>query len=140
MTEMSERFVPVGLLILGVVQVATGVVMLIDPGFFYDQIASFAPENEHFIRDIGTFTGAFGLALLWSVRTPSWRLPLLAFGLVQYALHTVNHLVDIDATATDSHGPVNFVAIAIGTGFLLFLLHGETRRRRAPERAATPDP
>ncbi len=140
MTGMSERFVPVGLLILGVIQVATGAVMLLDAGFFYAEIASFAPENAHFIRDIGTFTLAFGLALLWSVRAPSWRLPLLAFGLVQYALHTVNHLVDIDATATDSHGPVNFVAIAIGTGFLVLLLYGETRRRRAPEGPATPDP
>ena len=140
MTEAIGRFVPLGLLMLGVIQVATGAVMLADPGFFYDEIASFAPENEHFIRDIGTFTIAFGVALLWSVRTPSWRLPLLAFGLLQYVLHTVNHLVDIDATETDAHGPVNFVVIAIGTGFVLLLLYGEARRRRGPGGAGSADP
>ena len=140
MTSPVERFVPLGLALLGLVQTLTGLVMLVDPAFFYDQVASFAPESEHFIRDIGTFTLALGLALLWSVRAPAWRLPLLAFALLQFAMHSVNHLVDIDATRTDSHGPVNFVAIAAGTGFILLLLHGERARRRTAGRAANRDP
>ena len=140
MTPPVERFVPLGVALLGLVQTLTGVVMLVDARFFYDRVASFAPENEHFIRDIGTFTLALGLALLWSVRAPAWRLPLLAFALLQYAMHGVNHLVDIDATRTDSHGPVNFIAIAAGTGFVLLLLHGERARRRTAGRAAGHDP
>ena len=131
-----ERFVPAGVALLGAIQLVTGLVMLGDPGFFYEQVASFAPPNDHFLRDTGTYTVALGLALLWAVRTPSWRLPLLAFALVQYVLHTVNHLVDIDATETSSHGPVNFAAIAIGTGFVGLLLLAEARRRGA----SRPDP
>jgi hypothetical protein len=130
MTSPIQRFVPVGLLLLGAVQVLTGLVMLADAAFFYEEIASFAPANEHFIRDIGTFTLAFGLALLWSVRSPAWRLPLLWLGLLQFALHAVNHLVDIDATARDSHGPANFALVAVGAAFIGLLLYGETRRRR----------
>ena len=131
-----ERFVPAGVALLGAVQLATGIVMLADAGFFYREVASFAPANDHFIRDIGTFTAALGLALLWAARTPSWRLPLLAFALVQYALHSVNHLVDLDATETSSHGPVNLAAIAVGTGFVALLLAAEARGQRADR----PDP
>lgn len=136
MTARIERFVPVGLALLGAVQLLTGVVMLVDPGFFYREIASYPPPNDHFTRDLGTFTVALGLALLWSARAPSWRLPLLAFALVQFALHTVNHLVDIDATETSSHGPVNFAAIAVGTAFVALLFVAEVRRRGA----SRPDP
>ena len=129
MIAAVQRFIPVGLVLLGAVQLATGAVMLAGPGFFYDEVASFPPENEHFIRDIGTFTFALGAALLWSVRSPSWRLPVLAFAVLQYVLHSANHLADIDATETSSHGPANFVLIAIGTGFVGLLLYAEARRR-----------
>ena len=137
MSSAIERFVPIGLALLGAVQAITGVVMLVDAGFFYDEIATFAPENEHFIRDVGTFVLAFGVGLLWSVRSVSWRLPLLWVGLLQYVLHAINHLVDIDATTKDSHGPANFALVAFGAAFVGLLLYAETSRRR---RAATPDP
>ena len=137
MTAAIERFVPIGLALLGAVQVLTGVVMLADAGFFYEQVASFAPENGHFIRDIGTYTLALGAGLLWSIRAPSWRLPLLWVGLLQFGLHAVNHLFDVDATAKDSHGPANFALVAAGAAFLGLLLLGETARRRG---AASLDP
>lgn len=133
MTAALERFVPIGVALLGAAQLLTGVVMLADAGFFYEQVASFAPENGHFIRDIGTYNVAIGLGLLWAVRAPSWRLPLLAVGLVQYVLHAINHLVDIDATEESAHGPANFAAVAIGAGFVALLMYAEaSRRRRGP--------
>ena len=131
MTVALERFVPIGVALLGAVQALTGLVMLADPGFFYEEIASFAPQNDHFIRDIGTYNVAIGFGLLWSVRAPSWRLPLLAMGLVQYVLHAVNHLADIDATVESAHGPANFAAVAIGAGFVALLIYAEASRRRS---------
>lgn len=120
----------VGLIALGAIQALTGAVMLVDAGSFYDRIASFAPQNGHFIRDLGTFELSFGLALLWSVRRPAWRLPLIAFGALQLVLHAINHLVDIDATEEASHGPANLVAVALGALAFGLLLYGETRRLR----------
>jgi hypothetical protein len=130
MTAALERFVPLGVALLGAVQLLTGVVMLADAGFFYAEVATFAPENGHFIRDIGTYNVAIGAGLLWSARVPSWRLPLLAVGLLQYVLHAINHLVDIDATTEAAHGPANFAAVAIGAAFVALLMYGEANRRR----------
>ena len=68
--------------------------------------------------------------LLWAARTPSWRLPLLAVGLLQYVLHAINHLADIDATEESAHGQANFAAIAVGAGFVALLMYAEASRRR----------
>lgn len=126
----ADRAVAAGLAVLGVIQTLTGIVMLADPGLFYEEVASFAPENAHLFRDVGTFQLAFGLALLWSVRRPSWRLPLIAFGFVQFTLHAINHLADIDETVVPSHGEANFAAITLGALTLALLLYAERRRLR----------
>ena len=131
-TGRESRAVVAGLLALGAIQLLTGLLMLAAPGTFFDAVASFAPRNDHFIRDLGTFQAAYGATLLWSVRAAAWRLPLIGLGLVQFALHVVNHLVDIDATREEAHGVTNVVTLSAGLILLAWLARAERARTRRP--------
>ena len=54
-----------------------------------------APRNDHYMADLATFYLALGAVALVAVRRASWRVPVLALALIQYALHSLNHLIDI---------------------------------------------
>lgn len=119
------------LLFFAAVSVAVGIAMLFVPGTFFDEIAPYEPRSDHFIRDLGTYSLATGLVFGIAAYVPSWRVPVLAFAAVQYAMHAANHLVDISDTDPASLGIVNFVLIAIGAvvlGLLLARLRGGVRR------------
>jgi hypothetical protein len=51
------------LLIIAAVQSATGVLMVVDPGTFFEEIGPYGIQNDHYIRDAATFTLALGLVL-----------------------------------------------------------------------------
>jgi hypothetical protein len=72
---------------------------------------------------------------LVAVRRASWRLPVLVFLVLQFALHTINHLVDIDEAAPQAVGVFDFAALAIATA-LLALLITRARERVPPEHGA----
>ena len=73
--------------------------------------------------------------VLVAVGRRSWRVPVLAFLVIQFALHTVNHLVDIDEATPQAVGFVDFAALAIATALLAFLIT-RARGRVPPERGA----
>ena len=88
--------------------------MVVAPHAFYTAIGPFDVYNDHYLRDVATFNAALGvgLACRWCGR--SWRVPVLAITTLQFALHSVNHLIDIDtrapaldrATSTSSRSPL----------------------------------
>jgi hypothetical protein len=84
-----------GLVAFAVVQLALAAFMAIAPHTFYTAIGPFGARNDHYVRDVSTFYAAIGIALAVAVRRPSWRVPALAITTIQFALHTINHLVDI---------------------------------------------
>jgi hypothetical protein len=43
------RAVPTVLLVLGLAQVVPGIVAFVAPGAFYDALAAYPPENDHFL-------------------------------------------------------------------------------------------
>ena len=61
------------------------------------------------MADLATFYLALGAVALVAVRRASWRVPVLALALVQYALHSLNHLIDIGESDPSWLGPANFV-------------------------------
>ena len=124
-----------GLLAFGVYHVALGVFMAAAPGTFFEQIGPFGVQNDHYIRDAATYNLAFGAALLAAVRYRSWCVPVLAVVLAQFALHAVNHLVDIGEAEPESIGVVDFVSLSVGTLLLAGLLLAAARR---PGRAPSP--
>ena len=119
------------LVLLGAVQLLLGAFLVIAPGTFVDTIAPYGSGAEgHYLRDIGTFYIAIGAGLGLAVRRVSWRVPVLFVVTFQYALHTVNHLVDVGDTDPGWLGPFNFVSLAALTFVSGWVLHGAARRMR----------
>lgn len=113
------------LIVFAVVQLVTGALLWLAPGFFYDQIGPFGARNDHYMGDVATFYLALGAVMLVAVRRPSWRVPVLALALVQYALHALNHLIDVGESDPGWVGPADFVALALGTILVAWMLRQE---------------
>jgi Domain of unknown function (DUF4345) len=100
------------LVVFGLSQLALGLYMAIAPGSFFDSIGPFGARNDHYVRDMSTFYVALGLAGLVAARRPSWRVPVLALATAEFALHAVNHLVDIGKSDPSWNGPADFALVA----------------------------
>jgi hypothetical protein len=111
-----------GLALLALYHIALAVFMAAAPHDFYTAIGPFGSRNDHYIRDAATFTAALGVGLALAVRRPAWRVPVLVIVTVQYALHSVNHLVDIAKTHPAWTGYFDFFSLAAATLLLLGLL------------------
>jgi hypothetical protein len=119
------------LIVLGVVQVASGALALVAPGTFYDEIGRYGVENSHYVGDVGAFVLAFGIAVLIAAQRPAWRVPVLVLGVLWYALHTINHAFDVGEARSDARGIVDTVYIALG-GLLFAYLAWAASRLQAP--------
>lgn len=112
------------------VQLVLGVLLWLTPGFFYDEIGPYPPRNDHYMADLATFYLALGAVALASVSRERWRVPVLTLALVQYGLHSLNHLIDIGDSDPSWLGPANFVSLLATTVLLGWML----TREREPAR------
>jgi hypothetical protein len=110
------------LIAFAVAQLVIGLLLWLTPGFFFDEIASYGVRNDHYMGDVATWYLASGVAVLAAVPRPAWRVPLLFLVAVQYALHSLNHLLDVGETDPGWLGPANFVALALATLLLGWML------------------
>ena len=125
--RLTEGRMRQALLILGLTQFVIGAWLVIDPDSFVDAIAPYGAADHHFLRDLGTFYLAMGAALLLAARRPSWRVPVLFLVTIQYALHTINHLIDIGGTDPGWLGPFNFFSLLLLTVIAGWVLAGAAR-------------
>ena len=112
----------------GAGQLVLGLLLWLTPGFFYDEIGPYPPRNDHYMADVATFYLALGAVALASVSRERWRVPVLTLALVQYGLHSLNHLIDIGGSEPGWLGPANFVSLLLTTVLLGWML---TREREA---------
>jgi hypothetical protein len=132
--EQSFEIVRAGLVLLGAYQLALAIFMAVAPGTFHSAIGPFGTTNEHYLRDLATYNAAFAAGSLIAVRLASWRIPVLALTAIQFALHSVNHLLDIAKADPTWVGYFDFFALALTTGLLVWLL----ALARAEARTSTP--
>jgi len=132
--EQRHEIVRTGLILLGVYQLALAIFMAVAPGTFHSAIGPFGSTNDHYLRDLATYNAAFGAGSLIAVRLASWRIPVLALTVMQFALHSVNHLVDIDKADPTWVGYFDFFALALTTAMLVWLLALARARARIPAR------
>jgi hypothetical protein len=118
---VSEPTFRAVLYVLAATQLALAAWMIVSPGSFFDAVAGFGVQNDHYIRDNATFPLAIGVGLLIAAGRPSWRFPVLVVAAVWYLAHAVNHLVDIGESDPDWVGPADFVVILVSGLALLWL-------------------
>jgi peptidoglycan/LPS O-acetylase OafA/YrhL len=124
------RFMRLLLIVFAAGQLILGLLLWLTPGFFYDEIGPYPPRNDHYMADLATFYLALGAVALASVARERWRVPVLTLALVQYGLHSLNHLIDIGDSDPSWLGPANFVSLVLTTVLLGWML----TREREPAR------
>lgn len=110
------------LVLFAVYYLGLGLWMAISPHTFYTALGPFGPQNDHYLRDTATFEVAIGIGLWIAIGRPSWRVPMLTVSAAQFALHSVNHLVDVDKADPTWIGYFDFIALALTTAQLAWLL------------------
>jgi hypothetical protein len=111
---MSERELRWALLFPALFLLVTGLLALIAPDTFFDQIGKYGVENSHYVGDVGAFQAAAGVGVLIAIGRPSWRAPLLWVGTVWFGLHALNHLFDIGEASSNARGVLDTVLLALG--------------------------
>jgi hypothetical protein len=116
------------LLVVGLTLLPAGLLAFFAPGAFYDTIAGYPPENSHVLRDIGSFQVALAAAALAAWRRPAFRTPVLGLLALQFALHTVSHVIDVGESDPAWQGPVTLAALTLGTVLLIAVFVKELRQ------------
>jgi uncharacterized membrane protein len=117
----ARRALPALLTVFAVAQLILGALLWLTPGFFHDEIGPYGPRNDHYMGDVATWYLALGVLALIAARRPVWRAPVLLLALIQYGLHSVNHLIDIGEADPEWLGPFNFASLAITTLLLWWM-------------------
>jgi len=122
-----ERAIRTGLAILGGGTVLTSFLMAVNPSGFIEGIGGFGSTNEHLVRDLATWTAVYGAGLLIAITRPTWRVPVLALGVAQGALHVVNHIADSGLAVPGWKGAANTAIFALLMAATLALLIASRR-------------
>jgi uncharacterized membrane protein len=118
------------LAVFGAVQLVLGLLLWLTPGFFFDEIGPYGVRNDHYMGDLATWYLALGAVALVSVRRAAWRLPVLALAFIQYALHSVNHLIDVGDAHPEWLGPANLASLALTCVLLGWMVNAERAAAR----------
>lgn len=123
--QPSERLLRVFFFSLALIHLGLGIWMFAAPHSFFLTIGAFDSYNPHYERDTATFYLAFAVGSWIAAWRPGWRIPVLAMTTVQYAIHTVNHGIDVNAANNSWAGPVDVISLGVATvqfAALLWLL------------------
>lgn len=114
--------VSVGIAAFAAVELGLAIFMAVDPrAFFSEGIGGFDAYNSHYIRDVASFEGALGVALALALSRRSWRVPVLALTTMQFAFHSLNHLIDIGKAHPVWTGYFDFFSLAAASVLLGWL-------------------
>jgi hypothetical protein len=125
--DPAPSVVTVGLIAFAAIQLGLALFMAVSPHTFYTAVGPFGAFNPHYIRDVASFYGAIGVGLAIAVSRNSWRVPVLALTTIQYALHSVNHLIDIGKAHPAWNGYFDFFSLAAATVLLAWLWRAAAR-------------
>jgi hypothetical protein len=127
----ARRALPALLVVFAVAQLILGALLWLAPGFFHDEIGPYGPRNDHYMGDLATWYLALGALCLVAARRAAWRAPVLLFALIQYGLHSLNHLIDVGNADPEWLGPVNLASLLTTTLLLWWLFTVARSEERA---------
>jgi hypothetical protein len=119
------RFMRILLIVFAVTQIVVGALLWLTPGFFHEEIGPFGPRNDHYMGDLATFYIALGAVAFVALRQRPWRLPVLTFAVIAYALHALNHLIDIGEADPSWLGPADLALVGLSALLLAWMLQQE---------------
>jgi hypothetical protein len=111
---IGERTLQAVLAVISAYHVVIGLMALVAPDTFFDQIGHYGIENSHYVGDVGAFMLAFGVAVGIAVFKPVWRAPVLWLGALWYGFHAINHAFDTGEAKSEERGWGDTLAIAFG--------------------------
>ena len=111
---MTERAMQATLAVSGAWLVVTGLLAMVAPDTFFDQIGRYGVENSHYVGDVGAFQLAAGLGLWVAIVRPAFRVPMLVVGVFWFGLHALNHLFDVGEARSDGRGWLDTILLALG--------------------------
>jgi hypothetical protein len=117
----ETTIVTAGVAAFAIYHLLVGAFMAIAPHAFYTDVGPFGTDNNHYIRDVASYNGALAFAFYVAVKRPSWRVPVLALTTVQFVLHSINHLVDINHAHPVGYGYFDFFSLAALSVLLAWL-------------------
>jgi hypothetical protein len=140
--DASAEALKVGLVLFAVYHLGLAAFMAIAPHAFFKDIGPFEALNRHYIRDTATFTAALGFGFVVALHRPSWRVPVLGVTTVQFALHSLNHLIDAHKAHPEWTGWFDFVSLMASTLLLAWMLRAASHRtdNADPAIATSPSP
>jgi hypothetical protein len=118
---MTEKALKAVLIVVAIYHVATGLLALIAPDTFFEQIGNYGIENSHYVGDVGAFVLAFGVAVGISVVRPAWRAPVLWLGALWYGFHAINHAFDTGEAKSEARGWSDTILIALAAALSAWL-------------------
>jgi hypothetical protein len=105
--------------VVGLLDVAAGLALLVAPAWFYTTVAEFPPFNRHYAGDAGAFLLGIGLALVLAARDPRRYVALLLIGVAVSWLHAINHLYDAFVHPGTGRAGVSDAAVIVAIAFAL---------------------
>jgi hypothetical protein len=126
---IGERALKAVLVFIAGYHVVLGLMQLLAPGTFFEEIGNYGVENSHYIGDVGAFTLAFGVAVGIAVARPSWRAPVLWLGALWYGFHAINHAFDTGEARSEARGWSDTLLIAFGAAASAWLARVSERLR-----------
>jgi hypothetical protein len=111
---ISERALKAILVVIAAYHIVIGLLALVAPDTFFDQIGHYGIENSHYVGDVGAFILALGVAVGISIWRASWRAPILWLGALWYGFHAINHVFDTGEAKSEGRGWGDSLAIAFG--------------------------
>lgn len=127
---MSEGTLRLTLWVVAAIQIALGLLGLLAPGTFFDEIGPYGVQNDHYIGDLGAFNFAAGFGVAMAAMRPEWRVPILVVGAVWNGVHALNHLFDIGEASSDAKGTFDTVSLALLAAGSAYLASVSARLRR----------
>jgi len=131
--SLQAEVLATAMVVLAAFHLALAIFMAVAPHAFYKAIGPFGASNDHYVRDVATFYAAVGAGFAIALRRVSWRVPLLTIATIQFALHSVNHLVDIANAHPAWTGYFDFFSLAATTLLLAWLLALALEQARATQ-------
>ena len=111
---IGERALKAILVVIAAYHVVTGLLALVAPDTFFDQIGHYGIENSHYVGDVGAFMLAFGVAIGIASCGPPGERRLLWLGALWYGFHAINHVFDTGEAKSEARGWTDTALLAFG--------------------------